>query len=90
MLKCLKESRNAAAAIAALTHYIGGLRNAENTELVYPIRKKASPCGRGKKYIARIRFKTPLKLSNGVYTHPFCAQDEKPAFNNVWLQQKTA
>jgi len=25
-----------------------------------------------------------------VYTHPFCAQDEKPAFNNVWLQQKTA
>ena len=25
-----------------------------------------------------------------LYTHPFCAQDEEPAFNNVWLQQKTA
>lgn len=35
---------------------------------IYPVRKKASPYGRGQKNTARMGFKIPSELSNGVYT----------------------
>jgi len=34
---------------------------------VYPVRKKASPFGRGKKCAAQVGSKAPNELSNGVY-----------------------